>query len=139
MTSQNDHPADRSSLGGLPDFDDADLAAAVDQLPRAALDRLPFGVVRLDAAGRVVIFSTTEAKLSGYGGRPTLGLDFFTDIAPCMNQPSYRGRIEQGVAAGTLNARFTWVGDFDDREKVIQVRLHGIAGGGCWIFMHRHG
>ena len=123
----------------LPDFEDPDLAARVEQLPPDAVDGLPFGAVRLDAAGRVQVFNAAESEQSGYGKRPTLGLDFFTDIAPCMNQPSYRGRIDRGIAAGTLNARFTWVGDFNDRDKIIQVRLQGVSGGGCWIFMQRQG
>ena len=97
-------------------------------LSLATLDRLPFGAVRLDAAGRVERFNATEAAQSGYGSRPTLGLDFFTGIAPCMNQPDFRGRLESGLASGRLNLRFGWTGDFSDANRALDIRVLGRAG-----------
>jgi len=126
-------PADPGTL----DFDDPDLAAKVEALAPEAIDALAFGAVRLDAAGRVTLFSRAEARLSGYGSRPAIGLAFFTEIAPCMNLPGFRGRLEQGLATGVIEARFAWTGDFSDRERPLQVRMHGISGGGCWIFLQR--
>jgi photoactive yellow protein len=124
-------------MNSLPDFEDPALADKIRHLTTEQIDQLAFGALRLDGAGIVAFFSKAEARLSGYGDRQAVGLHFFTDIAPCMNNPDYRGRLDSGLASGTLNARFTWVGDFSNRARVIQVRLHGIEGGGCWIFMHR--
>ncbi|MDO9712189.1 hypothetical protein, partial [Paracraurococcus lichenis] len=60
----------------LPSFDQPDLARAVEALPPEALDRLPFGVIRLDEAGVVRAYSAAERRLSGSGERPRLGLGF---------------------------------------------------------------
>ncbi|MFC7477684.1 PAS domain-containing protein [Dankookia sp. GCM10030260] len=119
------------------DFAAPDLATRVESLPPGAVDRLPFGAVRLDAAGRVLVYSQAEARLSGYGDRPAVGLDFFAEIAPCMDQPGFRGRLAAGLASGRVQAHFTWIGDFADRERMLEVRLQGIPGGGCWIFLRR--
>ena len=120
-----------------PDFAHPALASLVAALPPGAIDDLPFGAIRLDPAGLVVVFNRTEARLSGYGDRPAIGLDFFAEIAPCTNQHGFRGRLAEGLATGQVQAHFTWVGDFADRERRLEIRLQGIPGGGCWIFLRR--
>ena len=75
--------------------------------------------------------------MSGSGDRLRLGLDFFRDIAPCMDNDRYRGRIDQAVARGTLDLAFTHIGDFEDRERELTVRVQSAANGGYWVFMRR--
>ncbi len=122
-----------------PSFEDPDLARAVEALPPDALDSLPFGCVRLDVNGVVDVYSATERRLSGSGDRPRIGLLFFPEVAPCMNNEAFRGRIERALKAGNLDLEFGWVGDFDDAERSLRVRVQAAAGGGCWIFMQRDG
>ena len=121
----------------LPDYDDPHLARAIERLGEDEIDRLPFGAIRLDAAGLIVFYSEAERRLSGSGDRTRLGRRFFGEIAPCMDTPSYRGRIDAAMAAGTLDLEFTHVGDFADRERELTVRVQSATGGGCWIFMRR--
>jgi photoactive yellow protein len=123
--------------GTLPGFDHDDLAAAIERLPAEALDSLPFGAIRLNPDGEVVVFSGAEKRLSGYGDRPTLGRHFFTQIAPCMGTQRFRGRIERALAAGEADIEFGWVGDFGDAGRQLRVRVQPASGGGCWIFMQR--
>lgn len=121
----------------LPDFDEAELARAVEALPSDALDSLPFGALRLDAEGIVRVYNLAERRLSGSGQRPRLGLAFFAEVAPCMNNDAFRGRIEQGLASGHLDVEFGWVGDFADALRSVRVRAQSAAGGGYWLFMQR--
>lgn len=121
----------------LPGFDHDDLAAAIERLPAEALDALPFGAIRLNGDGDVVVYSGAEKRLSGYGDRPALGRQFFTQIAPCMDTPGFRGRIERALAAGDADIEFGWVGDFSDAGRELRVRMQPANGGGCWIFMQR--
>lgn len=121
----------------LPRFDQDDLVAAVERLSAEALDALPFGAIRLDAAGKVTVFSGSEKRLSGYGERPALGRHFFTRIAPCMDAPGFRGRIERAVAAGEAEIEFGWIGDFGSAERELRVRVQPAADGGCWLFIRR--
>lgn len=66
-------------------IDDPDLAKALDELAVEALDRLDFGVVRMDRAGQVLAYNTAEAELSGLAAAGVVGQDFFVQVAPCTN------------------------------------------------------
>lgn len=121
----------------LPCFDEPRLARAVEALPSEVIDQLPFGTVRLDQDGQVQFFSEAERRLSGLGARPTLGLDFFSKIAPCMDNPDFRGRIEQARQSGRLDLEFTHVGDFEDRDRELTIRVQSAQDGGYWMFLRR--
>lgn len=123
----------------LPGFDEPELAAAAERLTQAEIDALPFGAIRLDAEGVVRLYSRAEARLSGSADRARLGRAFFTEVAPCMDTPLYRGRIEAARRSGRLDLEFGWVGDFDNRAKKLRVRVQsaGAGDGGMWIFMQR--
>ena len=118
------------------EFDAPHLAAAVEKLPVEAVNALPFGAIRLDAEGRVRFYSEAERRLSGFW-EAAEGRSFFTEIAPCMNNPRFKGRIERAMAAGTLDLEFGHIGDFVDRTRELQVRVQSASSGGCWIFMRR--
>ena len=120
-----------------PTFDTPKLAQAVERLPTEVIDRLPFGAIKLDRSGAVMYISQRERELSGRGDRPSIGLAFFTDIAPCMDNPAFKGRIDAAVAAATLDAEFTHVGDFADRDRELSVRAQSAADGGIWLFLRR--
>lgn len=118
----------------VPDFNDPALARAVEQLTPDQIDNLPFGVIRLDPNGVVTLLNRTEAVESGYKSRPSLGLDFFLEVAPCMGRPEFRGRIEQARQHGQVDIEFGWVGDFSDINRAFQVRIQSANDGGLWIF-----
>ena len=121
----------------IPRFEEPNLASAVESLPPDALDTLDFGAIRLDDGGAVQIYNLAERRLSGSGDLPRLGLEFFATVAPCMNQPGFRGRIERALALGRLDLKFSWTGDFSDRLRGVTVRVQSATGGGYWIFMRR--
>lgn len=121
----------------LPDYEAADLARQVETLPPELIDELPFGAIRVGADGHVTFFSRTEAQQSGLGTLATTGLDFFRHIAPCMNSPMVRGRIEAALNAGTLDVRLRHVGDFADRGRTVEVRAMSASEGGFWLFNRR--
>ncbi|MGO3928634.1 hypothetical protein NP284_10030 [Rhodopseudomonas pseudopalustris] len=116
------------------DFHDSDLARTIEQLAPEQIDALPFGVIKLDGNGIVTVFNRTEAIESGYKSRPALGLDFFLQVAPCMGQPEFRGRIEQARQLGRVDIELGWVGDFSDINRSLQVRIQSASDGGLWIF-----
>ena len=118
-------------------FEEANLARIVETLTPAEVDALPFGAIRLDDEARVSFYSQAEATLSGYGARQALGGQFFTEIAPCMSHASFLGRIERARLSGKLDIEFGYVGDFDDADKELRVRVQSATGGGYWIFMAR--
>ncbi len=121
----------------LPSFDTPELATAVEALPARELDLLPFGVIGLDTKGVVRVFNATEAQSSGRKSRPSHGLDFFVDVAPCMDNGYFKGRIEKALKAGKLDISFTFIGDFSDRNRELSVRAQSASDGGIWIFHDR--
>lgn len=121
----------------MPDFDTPDLAAVVERLPPEVVDALPFGAIRVDAGGVIQTYSAAERRLSGSGDRVRVGLQFFAEVAPCMDSPEFRGRIERALAAGNLDVEFGWTGDFADADRGLRVRAQSASEGGYWIFMQR--
>jgi photoactive yellow protein len=121
----------------VPPFDHPQLARAIEALPGEFVDALPFGAIRLDEDGRVLFYSEAERRLSGYGARPVVDHNFFAAIAPCMDNPQFRGRIEAARQSGKLDLEFTHIGDFEDRDRELTVRIQSASDAGYWIFIRR--
>lgn len=54
-----------------------------------------------------------------------------------MNTDEMRVRIDQATAAGVVNIEFTHVGDFDDCDRELTVKIQSAADGGMLIFLRR--
>jgi hypothetical protein len=54
-----------------------------------------------------------------------------------MDNPDFRGRIERARVSGVLDLEFSHVGDFEDRDRELTVRIQSASTGGYWIFMRR--
>lgn len=120
----------------IPDFNEPLLARVVEQLSPDQIHTLPFGAIRLDATGKAVFYSDSERRLSGYR-KEVLGHDFFIEIAPCMNNPGFRGRIDRALATGKLDIAFNYVAELFTGTSDMDVRIQSATGGGCWIFIQR--
>ena len=66
---------------------------AVAKLSPAELDALPYGLITLDAEGRVLHYNDTEARLVGLPRERVLGRNFFRDVAPCTRLRDFEGRF----------------------------------------------
>ena len=124
-------------MSSLPDFDTIKLADAIESLTPEEVDQLPFGVIGIDAEGAVRVFNKSEAHQSGYGSRPAFGKLFFIDVAPCMNNGYFKGRIDKARASGALDIYFSFVGDFSDSNRELTVRVQSAKDGGTWIAIKR--
>jgi photoactive yellow protein len=123
------HPLER--------IDDDTLLARIERLSEQQLHTLPFGVVRLDAEGLVTFYSRTEAEQSGFGDRRAIGRNFFTQVAPCFDTSDRKRRIEEARRSGTLAITFEQIGDFDDADRELHVRVISATGGGVWVLLER--
>jgi len=119
------------------DFNSANLAQELEALSDEARDQLDFGVVKLDMTGNVIFYSLTEARKSGFKRRPAIGRNFFLEIAPCMNRPEMKGRIDSALSRGKVDVEIGWVGDFDDPDGEIRIRTVSASDGGLWIALDR--
>ncbi|WP_437758616.1 PAS domain-containing protein [Sorangium sp. So ce1389] len=66
---------------------------AVSRLSPEELDRLPYGLITLDAQGRVIHYNDTESRLVGLPKERVIGRSFFTEIAPCTRVREFEGRF----------------------------------------------
>lgn len=105
------------------DFEAGDLASRLEMAGRAELDALPFGAVKISKQGRVLVFSAKEAELSGFRADKAAGRDWFADVAPCMDTPSFRGRLEEAAVLGPVDIYLEHAGDFRDPDRILAVRI----------------
>jgi photoactive yellow protein len=120
------------SLHDEPSFDAPDISRLLEALPDESLHALPYGVIRLDAEGRITFFSDTERRLSGYTGAGPIGLHLFTEVAPCMNTPYFRGRVDEALKRGDVDLEMGHTGDFADRTRFMRARVVSASDGGRW-------
>lgn len=121
----------------VPSFETPNLSELVAALTPDELDLLPFGVTLLDADNVVRIRNKTEAEASGFGDRPFVGREYFVDVAPCMKNGYFKGRIDKARQNGTLDITFTFTGDFSDAGRELTVRAQSAKDGGTWLFIQR--
>jgi photoactive yellow protein len=110
------------------------LAASLDQMSDAEIDALPFGVILIGKDNKVLKYSKKEAFQSGYGvdRTPPIGLDFFGQLAPCMDTPQFRGQIEKAAQTGKVDIECGHTGDFADRSRFFRIRIMSAGNGGYW-------
>ena len=74
----------------------------IEQIPtlsEAELDGLPQGIIRLDKSGKILYYSHAQAELAHRTIATTVGLNFFTEVAPCTAVRDFQGRFNAFVAA----------------------------------------
>lgn len=88
-------------------------------------DNLPLGVVVLDARGTVVIYNQAEERLANRSRAQVLGLDFFIDVAPCMNVRQLAGEFRKhiGRAALDINLEFSFPFMSLDEPRDVRIRM----------------
>jgi photoactive yellow protein len=110
----------------------------VDEMSAGELDELPFGVIRLDAEGRISRYSAMESEISGRERDDVLGKDFFREIAPCTNVREFAGAFREGVANRDLNRVFPYLFDFGMRPTRVWVRMYfSERTESVWVFVTR--
>jgi photoactive yellow protein len=102
---------DASSRTLVPPF----MGSKIDDLIRDRTDEevnaMPYGAIELDKSGAILRFNDAEAELSGLKPEEVVGLNFFTEVAPCTRRPEFLGRFLDGVRRGDLNALFEFTFD----------------------------
>jgi photoactive yellow protein len=114
------------------DFNAPDLAARIEKLGPSAIDRLPFGVIRVDREGTVLVYSATEARLSGYGTTP-LGRNLF-DVSLCATRDDFRERVMHAIESGAADLELGWRGDASDPNREMRIRIQSYQR--PWLLTH---
>jgi photoactive yellow protein len=118
-----------AGAAGLPVHDETFggmTQAALDAADAAALDRLDFGVVGLDAAGRTQAYNLFECRLAGLSRESVINQEFFLVTGVCMNNFLVAQRFEDEPA---LDVTLDYVLTFRRRPTPAKLRLLQQPGG----------
>lgn len=92
-------------------------------MPREQLDALPFGVIILDRAQRIIGFNSYEQDASGMLP-PTIVGKHLREVAPCTDVRECLGAIEDGQRRGHLDRVQRFVFPHRSALTVVSVRLY---------------
>jgi len=98
----------------------------LDHLDEAALDALPYGLIKLDRQGTVLAYNRTEADLARIDQKQPLGRNFFTEVAPCTRVQAFHGRFLKGLERGELNERFGFQFKFPHGPRYVAINLYSV-------------
>ncbi len=119
------------------EFGSSDIENAMARLSPGEIDRLAIGTIQLDAAGTILQFNAM-AKITGRNPAGLVGRNFFTDVAPCTNTPTFKGAFDEGVRTGALNVMFDYVVDYLIAPTRVKVHMkQALTGDSFWVFIKR--
>ena len=95
----------------------------LDELDDAALDALPFGVVCLDDAMKVVRMNRTESEKSGIQRWRAVGRDYFQDVAPGPTNRSLAEHVAAFASDKAGGARTTLAHTFQRRAGADKTQI----------------
>ncbi|MCA0374160.1 MAG: PAS domain-containing protein [Gemmatimonadetes bacterium] len=113
------------------------LAPFLDGFGPEELDRIPFGIIRLDADGVVQACNRAEVLNANYP-QPVVGRRFFTDVAPSARTPEFHGRFLQAFAQERFDETFAFTFACGAMPRRVLVRMY-FAGrtDSLWVFTAR--
>ncbi len=104
-------------------YERRDIDNALSEMTPAQIDALPFGVIKVDRKGKILLYNATEGLISGRDPARVVGRNFFREIAPCTNRAEFLGRFVEGLKTGKLDTRFKYLFDFRMNPTIVSVHL----------------
>ncbi len=99
------------------------LLDAADEMTAEELDALPYGMIQLDANGRILKYNAVESRIASVPQAQAVGRQFFTEVAPCTKVQEFYGRFKEGVIRESLDASFQFHFAFKQQPRDVTVRL----------------
>jgi len=122
----------------LVKFGQGDIDNAMSKLGVGDVDKLAFGAIQLDDAGRILQYNATEGEITGRDPKAVIGKNFFTDVAPCTKTPQFFGRFQEGVKSKDLNVMFEYTFDYNMAPTKVKIHMkRALTGDSNWIFVKR--
>lgn len=137
MTVRGTSEADRA-VSATVRYGAADIDNVLARLSPEQLDELPFGAIKVDRRGTILLYNKAESLISGRDPQRVIGKNFFRDIAPCTNRPEFLGRFVAGLLSGKLDVRFEYFFDFKMAPAKVSVHLRrSYFDDTVWILVER--
>lgn len=100
-----------------------DVVRRLDALRPEELDSLPFGMIELDASGKILRFNKTEGQLARLDPARQVGKSFFDEVAPCTKVKEFHGRFLEGVRRQDLYETFGFTFRFPHGTRDVAITL----------------
>ena len=119
-------------------FIDPTLLSKLGQLTREEADKQPYGIVKVDPTGRILLYNHYESNLAAVAPSAAEGRNFFTEIAPCSNNRLFSGKFQNGVQKGELDSEFGYTFTYNMKPTNVQIHLlHDKSSKTNWIFVQK--
>lgn len=119
-TGEDSHGICLSCLPGVFDVP----VATLDALSADEADALPYGLIRIDDADRVIAFNRAEARLAKLPKERVIGRSFFAEVAPCTNVKELAGWIRDARRSGrSQRTEITFVFDFAHGRRLVSIAM----------------
>lgn len=119
-------------------FGSQDIANVIAKMSSSQVDDMAFGAIKLDKDGKILSYNKAEGDITGRDPNAVIGKNFFTEVAPCTNQPQFYGKFKEGVAKEELNTLFEYVFDYNMTPTKVKVHMmKSLLGDGYYIFVKR--
>jgi photoactive yellow protein len=118
-------------------FDDEEVGEELRHRSEKELNRAPFGIIQIDDEGVVQFYNRYESNLSGVDPEEALETNFFTELAPCSNNPLFLGRFKDGVRKEEMDEYFTYTFTYKMRPTLVDVHLYRDEAGNNWILIEK--
>ena len=118
-------------------FGAADIDNKLAEMSPSQIDGLAFGAIQLGADGTIEQYNETEGAISGRSPDQVVGKNFFTDVAPCTDTPSFKGAFDK-VVADRESVMLEYIFDYQMTPTKVKVHMKpALTGGSYWIFVKR--
>ena len=101
------------------------------------LDQQPFGIIGLDAGGKILRYNLAEARFARLDRATVLGKTFFGQVAPCTATPEFEGRFRAFVAGAAPTLRFSYLFDFKFGAQQVEIELVRGQPGRFYLLVNR--
>ena len=123
MTAPRTPGSTNSAAGSPASAEVSALLRAADTMAPDELDQLPYGMIQLDAGGRILRFNAVESRLAALPQQQQIGKHFFTEVAPCTKVQDFYGRFKEGELRESLDSSFQFHFAFKQNPRDVTVRL----------------
>lgn len=120
-------------------FNQGDLDNVMAKMSGPQLDKLAFGAVQLDGDGKIIQYNAAEGAIVGRDPKSVIGKNFFKEVAPCTNSPTFYGRFQTGVKTGALNVSFEYTFNYNMKPTLVKIHMKKSVtnDGTYWVFVKR--
>lgn len=115
-----------------------DLIPRLGELTVDEANNVPFGVIQVDREGRIQLYNRCESNLAGVQQDQATGQNFFTELAPCLNNDQVWGQFKRGVESGSMDVQISTMLAYRMRPASAHLRLYKHPPtSSYWVFVNK--